>query len=493
MTTGNSKAMINNLPDVILQHILCFIPTKLAINVILQHIPCFVPTKLAISTSILSRRWRHVWCDIPSISLVVDPYTAASVNETLTRYTAPKTKSFHLTITPFRENIPYIDIESISFQISYTTVLLSSNSKYILNIRWFSNAPCLGHPYRNSLMNPWLRFYQVVLLENLTLYDCWELKVLDLSKSLRLRTLEVNRTVTYLWPTQIVAPHIHCLGLFNSELSSKLEIALLPLNPDINADFLQVRVLEMLDVDKYICFWDHIIAFSIMPKNQLVAWISILYLAEIRGVPFPILKVKTLTLDTKIFQYVIPVVFLDIYLKFEGFNLKECGISKDGNKYCMDIVWIKPMHVASFVKLMLKNRKNLDTMVKQLDELYLTFKNIPYIDRLIKFAMSHNFENLSLDLCSPYEEFKLPDFFYNSSPFKQLKIYSHKMFPTALCLGHRCRNSLMNLWLRLYPVALIENLTLYDCYKLKVLDLSKSLRLRTLVVNRNMGARGPRQ
>ena len=82
-------------------------------DVILQHIPCFVPTKLAISTSILSRRWRHVWCDIPSISLVVDPYTAASVNETLTRYTAPKTKSFHLTITPFRENIPYIDIERL--------------------------------------------------------------------------------------------------------------------------------------------------------------------------------------------------------------------------------------------------------------------------------------------------------------------------------------------------------------------------------------------
>ena len=34
-------AMINNLPDVILQHILCFIPTK-----------------LAISTSLLSRRWK---------------------------------------------------------------------------------------------------------------------------------------------------------------------------------------------------------------------------------------------------------------------------------------------------------------------------------------------------------------------------------------------------------------------------------------------------
>ncbi|CAN7000540.1 unnamed protein product, partial [Brassica rapa subsp. trilocularis] len=38
---------ISNLPDVILQHILCFVPT----------------TKVAISTSLLSRRWRHVWCE----------------------------------------------------------------------------------------------------------------------------------------------------------------------------------------------------------------------------------------------------------------------------------------------------------------------------------------------------------------------------------------------------------------------------------------------
>ncbi|CAF1933366.1 unnamed protein product [Brassica napus] len=147
------------------------------------------------------------------------------------------------------------------------------------------------------------------ILENLTLYDCWELKVLDLSKSLRLRTLDVNRTVTYLWPTQIVAPHIHCLGLFNSELSctlvdisslteAKLEIALLPLNPDINADFLQVRVLEMLDKLKNV-------EKLTLGRN----FIQILYLAEIRGVPFPILKVKTLTLDTKIFQYVIPVCY----------------------------------------------------------------------------------------------------------------------------------------------------------------------------------------
>ncbi|KAH0854459.1 hypothetical protein HID58_069156, partial [Brassica napus] len=174
-------AMINNLPDVILQHILCFIPTKLAINVILQHIPCFVPTKLAISTSILSRRWRHVWCDIPSISLVVDPYTAASVNETLTRYTAPKTKSFHLTITPFRETYPTSTSKvSISFQISYTTVLLRATQNTFSTYdgsRMHRVVDILTEVilefFSNSLMNPWLRFYQV----------------LDLSKSLRLRTI----------------------------------------------------------------------------------------------------------------------------------------------------------------------------------------------------------------------------------------------------------------------------------------------------------------
>ncbi|WZZ61765.1 hypothetical protein YC2023_061872 [Brassica napus] len=114
--------------------------------------------------------------------------------------------------------------------------------------------------------------------------------------------------------------------------------------------------------------------------------------------------------------------------------------------------------------------------------------------------MSHNVENMTLDyalLFYPYEEFKLPDFFYNSSPFKQLKIYSHKIVPyctvswTSLQkLSLRfCRLSDESMAEIISGCPVIENLTLYDCYKLKVLDLSKSLRLRTLVVNRNMGAR----
>ncbi|KAL9860361.1 putative F-box protein [Arabidopsis thaliana] len=43
--------IISSLPDVILQHILFSFQTKYAIR-----------------TSVLSKRWRHVWCNIPSLS-----------------------------------------------------------------------------------------------------------------------------------------------------------------------------------------------------------------------------------------------------------------------------------------------------------------------------------------------------------------------------------------------------------------------------------------
>ncbi|CAG7861564.1 unnamed protein product [Brassica rapa] len=34
----------------------------------LHHILSFVPTKVAITTSVLSKRWRHVWCKTPYLS-----------------------------------------------------------------------------------------------------------------------------------------------------------------------------------------------------------------------------------------------------------------------------------------------------------------------------------------------------------------------------------------------------------------------------------------
>nr|VDD45849.1 unnamed protein product [Brassica oleracea] len=125
-------------------------------------------------------------------------------------------------------------------------------------------------------------------------------------------------------------------------------------------------------------------------------FIQILSLAEIRGVPLPMLKVKALTLDTKICQYVIPgiqrllqnspdleklvvggrarfrmppVEFLDKYLKLQGFNVNKCSWNEE---HCVDA---KLEHVASLVELLLINcTEKLDKIVLLLDERYLKFK-----------------------------------------------------------------------------------------------------------------------
>ncbi|KAH0926945.1 hypothetical protein HID58_019201 [Brassica napus] len=510
-----AEDLISNLPDVILQHILCFVPT----------------TKVAIRTSLLSRRWRHVWCEVPSLPLDVGTLTtAASVNEALTRYTAPKTKSFHLTIKYVMKNIPYMDtwikfamshsVENLSldflhhyYRYKLPDFLYNSSSVKQLNIKlsfyhtivppectvsWTSlrnlsltcyslsdesmakilsgcpilenlslNFPSRSHYKlpdffyntssfkrlnitlsRNQTIVPqctvsWTSLHKLSLkfcrlsdesmakilsgcpvLEYLKLYHCGELNVLDLSQSPRLRTLEVIRNMTTVrGPRQIVAPHIHCLRLYDPQLScslvdvaslteARLEISCVSLNSDFNANFLQVVVLKMLENLKN------------AEKVKLGRnFIQILSLAEIRGVPFPVLKVKALTLDTKISHYVIPgierllqnspdlekltvggrapfrmpVVFLDKYLKLQGFNVNKCWRSKDGGaswneEHCVDA---KLEHVASLVELLLINcTEKLYKIVLLLDERYLKFKTED-----LTATLSHN-NNVTIVLIS---------------------------------------------------------------------------------------------
>ncbi|CAN6885563.1 unnamed protein product [Brassica oleracea var. botrytis] len=377
-----AEDLISNLPDVILQHILCFVPT----------------TKDAISTSLLSRRWRYVWCEVPSLSLDVGTLTTAAwVNEALTRYTAPKTKSFHLTIKYVMKNIPYMDTW-IKFAMSHNVENLSLNflhyyGGYKLPDFFYNSSSvkqlnitscCYKHTICTvswtSLHKLSLRFCTLFdesmakilsgcpVLEYLKLYHCGELNVLDLSQSPRLRTLEVIRNMTVRGPRQI-------LRLISCVL----------LNSDFNANFLQVVVLKMLDKLKN------------AEKLKLGrTFIQILSLAEIRGVPLPMLKVKALTLDTKICQYVIPgiqrllqnspdleklvvggrarfrmppVEFLDKYLKLQGFNVNKCSWNEE---HCVDA---KLEHVASLVELLLINcTEKLDKIVLLLDERYLKFK-----------------------------------------------------------------------------------------------------------------------
>nr|VDD45848.1 unnamed protein product [Brassica oleracea] len=193
-----AEDLISNLPDVILQHILCFVPT----------------TKDAISTSLLSRRWRYVWCEVPSLSLDVGTLTTAAwVNEALTRYTAPKTKSFHLTIKYVMKNIPYMDTW-IKFAMSHNVENLSlnflhyyggyklldffynSSSVKQLNIKLSGYNHTICTVSWTSLRKLSLRFCILFdesmakilsgcpVLEYLKLYHCGELNVLDLSANL---------------------------------------------------------------------------------------------------------------------------------------------------------------------------------------------------------------------------------------------------------------------------------------------------------------------
>ncbi|KAG7657769.1 hypothetical protein ISN44_As01g048050 [Arabidopsis suecica] len=129
-----------------------------------------------------------------------------------------------------------------------------------------------------------------------------KLNVLDLTKSLRLRTLEINSDIRMPGPMQIVAPQIHCLKLRNTQLpctlvdvsslteAEVLDIIIFPVNPSYNADFLHATMLEMLKKLKNV----EKLTFS-------GSYLQNLSVAEKRGVPFPMFKVKALTLEMKHF------------------------------------------------------------------------------------------------------------------------------------------------------------------------------------------------
>ncbi|CAN7048035.1 unnamed protein product [Brassica oleracea var. botrytis] len=281
--------LISNFPDVILQHILCFIPIE-----------------LAITTSRLSRRWRHVWCEIPSLSFNADTLTAASVNETLTRYTAPNTKSFHLTITPYPENIPYID-RLIKFAVSHNVENLSldfSSHYYVKLPDFFCNSSSVKQ------LNIDIGFSHMIVPEYCTM--SWtSLQKLSLSCG-RLSDESMANILSGCPVLENLTLH-NCVELKSSSptlvnvdslTEAKLEILFsVKRYFTFKADFFQTVVLKMLEklqnAEKLTFGGNHF-------------FLKILSLVEIRGVPFPMFKVKlALTLDTKISRYTI--VWKDCY------------------------------------------------------------------------------------------------------------------------------------------------------------------------------------
>ncbi|XP_010481249.1 PREDICTED: putative F-box/LRR-repeat protein At3g18150 [Camelina sativa] len=196
---------------------------------------------------------------------------------------------------------------------------------------------------------------------SLTLYCCKGLGFLDLSKMFHLRTLEINSHVES--SMNIVAPHIHCLRLINSQLpctlvdassltEAKLDICIRSRDRIFKGDFLQAMVLGMLE------------------KLQ---------------------HVEKLTFGGNFLQE----VFLTKFLISQGLNPEKCWRSKDGVILNRSRQIVASKHVISFIEIMLKNTEKLDKMVIQLDERYLSCK---FKDLMIPLLPPNN--NVSIALSS---------------------------------------------------------------------------------------------
>ncbi|CAA7030729.1 unnamed protein product [Microthlaspi erraticum] len=259
---------------------------------ILQHILCLIPTKLAVSTSVLSTRWRHVWCNTPSISLESSALRAASRMETQNRYTAPKMMSLHLR-TGLQENVRHVNtwielalsrhVENMNVELQYNdhnydlpdSLYIISSVKELrvelhltpmilkCSVSWTSLKKLSLRSCILSGNSIAMIMSGCPILEFLKLDLCEDMRVLDLSNSLRLRTLQVfGPYFRDQSPRKIVAPHVRFLKLRNSlllctlgDLSSlaeaKLNIsfhALQRINPDSDSlGAMVVKMAEMLE------------------------------------------------------------------------------------------------------------------------------------------------------------------------------------------------------------------------------------------------------
>ncbi|KAL1200113.1 F-box/LRR-repeat protein [Cardamine amara subsp. amara] len=375
-------------------------------DAILHLIFSTIPTKFAIRTSVLSKRWRHVWSNSPSFAIDLNEADPNSLNQTLAHYSTPKITSFSLCISS--SNVHQIN-SLIEFAISRNTEKLSLefrddcvwdykfpdffyNNSSVMQLLVDSGAfDTIPSPtvFWTSLRNLSLSFCKLSdesfakilsgspMLESLKLHHCDKLRILDLSKLLELKRLDVDNG----GPTQIVAPHIHCLRLRHSQkqcdlvdVSSLTEAYLniyssnYYLFSSLKADFLIDNVLEMLEKLQ-----------NVKKLTFGAIFLQVLSLAEICGLPFPMLRVEVLTLETTMVPSVIPGIakllqnspgvkmlkldivdciivpdaFLNSYLDVKGLDQNQCWKPKD-----LDFsTSFEPKLMTSFMESLLENTR----------------------------------------------------------------------------------------------------------------------------------------
>ncbi|CAH2074420.1 unnamed protein product [Thlaspi arvense] len=402
---------INSMPDEILRHILSFTTMDLAIR-----------------TSVLSRRWRHVWCEVPCLNF----YTAArGIDETLVSYRAPKITSFRVWMPDSVVTAPPQVDSWVEFAMSRSVEKLTlancrfyhpetyrfpdsfylSSSLTQLTVVAFYVIPSCAVSW-SSLRNLTLSFCNLYddsvanmlsgcpKLETLKLHHfAGLLERLDLTKSPSLATLEIMRGFRRSGAMEIVAPHIHSLTLECSEepstlvnVSSLTEANLHIRMPIIcsKSSFLQMAASLQTMVLKMLAGLQNVERLTFGFGGTLL---QIMTLAELHGVPFPTLKVQTLTLETMFTGSVIPGIarllqnspglknlivhatysgkIRDKYMDFYFLSLRvKCWRS---NYYVfptseeINSMWgcndATSKLLASFMELVLKNAKTLERMV----------------------------------------------------------------------------------------------------------------------------------
>ncbi|KAJ4904524.1 putative F-box/LRR-repeat protein [Raphanus sativus] len=237
---------------------------------ILHHILSFTVTISAIRTSVLSRRWRHLWRELTSLYIQDFGPQARGINQILTNYTAPKIMSFHLGIYIDDHSTPRIN-SWIEFAMSRRVQDLSvtfynrrNSSIRQLSIElgdryMISGVTVSWESLRNLSLHSCLIREESIAniiagspkLESLALYDCGVFQCLDLSKSLSLTRLEIEHHRWNSRPTKIIAPHIHYLRLKAYDTCNLVDVSsLTQANLDIgvkgNFDVLLTMVLKML-------------------------------------------------------------------------------------------------------------------------------------------------------------------------------------------------------------------------------------------------------
>ncbi|KAK8585283.1 hypothetical protein V6N13_139217 [Hibiscus sabdariffa] len=288
---------------------------------LLQEILCFLAIEDAIKTSLLSRRWRSLWTQMPTLSFTREYFAvkhakrAEFVNETLRRFTGPKIKNFLI-------NLKFHD----SMNVSLEEWVLFATTHRVEKLSLIFDGGFLYAPFAESKPFSLPQF----------LYLSWSLKDLILRQCVVLPTRQVS------WP------RLKVLSINYSRLTSEAIENVLSGSPNLQklklhncggVNRICSMSLETLEVDAI---------YELHEKNESVTGFHVrisvieplrvyvqkniqgfINMGNKKGMSSPLSKCHCLVLDTEICEWDIPGI---VSLLQSSPYLKKLVI----NLYCFD-------------------------------------------------------------------------------------------------------------------------------------------------------------